>query len=223
VNVYFTSEERVIVEKDRPKRTKLSGEERKKRIIQAATQVFSRYGFRGTTMRRLAGRAGVSEAMIYHHFPSKEALYDAMLQQKIRDSRHLFFPIDAARAKQDRVVIETIVGNFVRQQSRDNSFMRMLLFSALEGHELARRFVREPLQEFFQFLGSYLDERAQDGVFKKTNGHVSARLLMGMVYYFTLLKEIFKDPAIQDADLEELVRAAVDMFCCGLKESGEKR
>jgi AcrR family transcriptional regulator len=205
------------VEKQRSRRAKLRGEERKKQIIRAAMDVFARYGFRGTTIRKLARRAGVCEAMIYHHFPSKEALYDAMLQQKIEDSRHLFFPVDAAHAKQDRKVFETIVGNFLRQQSHDNSFMRMLLFSALEGHDLAHKFVEEPLQDFFQFLGSYLEQRAEEGAWKPLNGQVSARLLMGMVYYFTLLREIFRDPAVQDTDLEDLVQTTVDLFCHGLR------
>jgi AcrR family transcriptional regulator len=45
----------------------------------AASRVFSEKGFRGTTTRALAQAAGVSEALIFQHFPNKEALYDAML------------------------------------------------------------------------------------------------------------------------------------------------
>ena len=54
------------------RRTRLTGNERREQIIRTATELFSRVGFRGATMRQLAERAGISEAMIYHHFPSKE-------------------------------------------------------------------------------------------------------------------------------------------------------
>lgn len=203
--------------KQASKKSKLTGPERRQQILRAATEVFSRHGFQGTTLRQLARRAGISEAMIYHHFPSKEALYDAILEKKIDDSKHLFFPVKAAHAKQDQTVLTTIVDNFLRQQSKDNSFMRMLLFSALEGHELGQKFVRGPMQEFFDFLGGYLEERMGEGVLKPIGGQVGARLLIGMVFYCTLLKEVFRDPRSQDVDLDELTKTIVELFYNGIK------
>ena len=57
---------------------KLSGEERRAAIIRAVRQVFAEQGFDGTTTRELASAAGVSEALLFKHFPNKEALYSAM-------------------------------------------------------------------------------------------------------------------------------------------------
>ena len=57
---------------------KLSGDERRAAIIKAVRQVFAEKGFDGTTMRELALAAGVSEALLFKHFPNKEALYSAM-------------------------------------------------------------------------------------------------------------------------------------------------
>ncbi len=58
--------------------TKLSGEERRAAIIKAVRRVFAEKGFHGTTTRDLAHAAGVSEALLFKHFPNKEALYAAM-------------------------------------------------------------------------------------------------------------------------------------------------
>jgi AcrR family transcriptional regulator len=198
-------------------KAKLSGNERREQIIRTATELFSRDGFRGATVRQLAEKAGISEAMIYHHFPSKEALYDAMLQHKLENSKHLFYPLEAANTKQDRVVLETIVGNFLREVTKDTSYMRMLLYSALEGHEFARKAVNGPLQDFYGFLGSYLEQRMEDGAMKASSGHVAARLLMGMAYYATLLREIYHDPGMQDVAAEDLKNMIVDLFCDGIK------
>ena len=57
---------------------KLSGEERRAAIIRAVRQVFAEKGFDATTTRELAKAAGVSEALLFKHFPNKEALYSAM-------------------------------------------------------------------------------------------------------------------------------------------------
>ena len=201
------------------RRTRLTGNERREQIIRTATELFSRVGFRGATMRQLAERAGISEAMIYHHFPSKEALYDAMLQDKLEKSKHLFYPEEAANAGKDRAVLDTIIGNFLREGRRDTSFMRMMLYSALEGHEFATKVVNGPLQKFFQFLGSYLEKRMGNGTMKAIGGEVAARLLIGMAYHATLLREIYHDPGIQDVDTEDLKNIIVDLFFHGISAS----
>src|SRR5438128_3823000 len=59
--------------------SKLSSEERRAAIIKAVRRLFADRGFHGTTTRALAEEAGVSEALLFKHFPNKEALYSAML------------------------------------------------------------------------------------------------------------------------------------------------
>jgi AcrR family transcriptional regulator len=54
---------------------RLSCVERKEAIVRAVLPVFARNGFANTTTKELAEAAGVSEALIYKHFPSKESLY----------------------------------------------------------------------------------------------------------------------------------------------------
>jgi AcrR family transcriptional regulator len=57
---------------------KLSSEERRAAILKAVGRVFAEKGFHGTTTRELAKAAGVSEALLFKHFPNKEALFSAM-------------------------------------------------------------------------------------------------------------------------------------------------
>ncbi|RJP31705.1 MAG: TetR/AcrR family transcriptional regulator [Actinobacteria bacterium] len=60
-------------------KTALSGEERRLSIITAARPLFAEKGFHATSIREIAKAANVSEALIYKHFPSKEAIYDELL------------------------------------------------------------------------------------------------------------------------------------------------
>jgi AcrR family transcriptional regulator len=57
---------------------KLTSEARRTEIISRVRRVFAEKGFHGTTTRELAAAAGVSEALLFKHFPNKEALYSAM-------------------------------------------------------------------------------------------------------------------------------------------------
>ena len=60
--------------------TRLDSDERRKAIVAAAVPLFARKGFAGTTTRELAEAAGISEALLFRHFPSKKHLYDEILQ-----------------------------------------------------------------------------------------------------------------------------------------------
>ena len=53
----------------------MSAEDRKQAIVKAALPLFARQGYAATTTRDLAKAAGVSEPLLYKHFPGKEALY----------------------------------------------------------------------------------------------------------------------------------------------------
>jgi AcrR family transcriptional regulator len=59
---------------------RLDGEERRKAIVEAAMPLFARKGFAGTTTKEIAEAAGVSEALLFKHFPTKDALYQDMLR-----------------------------------------------------------------------------------------------------------------------------------------------
>jgi len=54
---------------------RMTGLDRKQAIIMAARPLFAQNGFNGTSVRAIAKAAGVSEALLYKHFPSKEDLY----------------------------------------------------------------------------------------------------------------------------------------------------
>lgn len=59
--------------------TRLDSDGRRKAIVSAAVPLFARNGFAGTTTRELAAAAGVSEALLFKHFPSKQSLYREIL------------------------------------------------------------------------------------------------------------------------------------------------
>ncbi|KUR81117.1 TetR/AcrR family transcriptional regulator [Novosphingobium sp. Fuku2-ISO-50] len=62
-------------------RKRIPGTERRAQIVTAARRVFSQHGYDGAKTLQIAREANVSEALVYRHFPSKLALYRAVLRQ----------------------------------------------------------------------------------------------------------------------------------------------
>src|ERR687898_438695 len=63
---------------------RMTGDERRQHLIEVALHLFATNGFRGTTTKAIAQAAGVSEGIIFRHFPTKEDLYIAILNHKAR-------------------------------------------------------------------------------------------------------------------------------------------
>ena len=61
--------------------TRLSAKERKAAVLDCACGIFSGGSYRGTTTAEIARRAGVTEPILYRHFPSKRDLYLAVLEE----------------------------------------------------------------------------------------------------------------------------------------------
>ena len=70
-----------------PTPTRLSAGERREQLIQVAVDLFSRKGFKGTTTREIAAAAGVTEAIIFRHFETKEQLYTAIIDRRLNSGR----------------------------------------------------------------------------------------------------------------------------------------
>src|SRR5208337_4670545 len=78
--------------------------ERREQILRAAMDCFAARGFRGTTTRDIAARVGITEAALYRHFPSKEALYTAIVDEKMAAPEWTEVVSAAVAAGDDRAV-----------------------------------------------------------------------------------------------------------------------
>ena len=68
----------------RPTRKRLSAEDRRTAILDAALEVFSRRGYNGASIDEIAQAAGISKALIYEHFPSKKHLHVSLLERHVQ-------------------------------------------------------------------------------------------------------------------------------------------
>ncbi|MFE6158742.1 TetR/AcrR family transcriptional regulator [Streptomyces sp. NPDC056486] len=74
-----------------PSRNYPKGERRRAQIIKAALTAFGQVGYRNASMVQLAAACGVSRAGLLHHFPTKESLLEAVLQEReVQDDQYFF-------------------------------------------------------------------------------------------------------------------------------------
>jgi AcrR family transcriptional regulator len=74
-------------------RKRLPRAEREQRMLDAAEEVFGRDSFQAASMEEIAKRSGITKALLYQYFSSKEGLYEACVE---RGRAHLFAALSAA-------------------------------------------------------------------------------------------------------------------------------
>ncbi len=190
-------------------RQRVSGSERRQQIIEAAATLFSRRGFRGTTTREVAKAVGISEATIFKHFATKEELYAAIIEAKAQTQQVLGIIAPIAEARDDAALLRTLANELIARTQSDPTLLRLLFFSALEGHALADLFFRRRVQTLDVFLGRYIADRVAAGAFRPADPLQMAWNFIGMVTFHVLLHELFgqKPPAhlTRELAVEEMV------------------
>lgn len=79
-------------------------EEKRREIIAAAARCFGRHGFQGASIAHLCAEARMSAGHLYHYFPSKEAIIEAMIDANLERAAHRF-----AAAAEGQSVLDALV------------------------------------------------------------------------------------------------------------------
>lgn len=170
----------------------MAADERRLQILQVAVQLFSQHGFGGTTTREIAQAAGVSEAIIFRHFATKQELYKAILDYQMCErggSNKLTELAESFEQKDDYAIFNRLARRAIENHKESESFMRLLFFSALEGHELSQMFFQGFVAEMYEALGSYIAERQKEGAFRKDfEPRLIVRAFVGMLFHHSLNK-----------------------------------
>ncbi len=148
---------------------KLTSEARRAAIIQAVRRAFAERGFDGTTTRELAEAAGVSEALLFKHFPNKEALYTAMLMSCCHSQDPAIERLKALEPSTSTLVImvhflvSRKVGVSSACEEDDRIQMRLMLRSLMEDGEFARLQLQQLSTGWVPKIGECLKAAADAG------------------------------------------------------------
>ena len=196
---------------------RLKAAERREQIVHAAIELFSRKGFRGTTTREIAEAVGISEAALFKYFATKEDLYTAIIEAKARTDEVIAMAAPAAARRDDAGVFRAVGLHFLEEVQRDASLMRLLLFSALEGHALSEMFFRSRVRRLHEFLADYIRAGAAAGRFRPLDPLLAARAFLGMVFHNLLIHELFGVKREPTQGGHEVVETLVVLFLRGLE------
>lgn len=101
-------------------------EMRKWQILDIALNHFIRYGFYGTSTRKIAEQAGISSGLMFHYFPNKLALYEALVEIGCEK-----LTIDSGAGESPMMFFEKQVEWFLSVATQNNFASKMFVFMGL--------------------------------------------------------------------------------------------
>lgn len=171
----------------------MSSVDRQRQLLDAALTVFSLKGFKGTTTKEIAAAAGVAEAVIFQHFPSKEALYNAVLELNLGawDAEQDAEAISQYMERdEDEVLFRTSILRILNCYRTNAAFQRVVLFAALEGHEQGIRRLREQFEPVYKQFQKYIEKRQREGALTDGDPLTIMIGIIGVAHQYGLVKSI---------------------------------
>jgi AcrR family transcriptional regulator len=192
--------------------------QRRKAIVEAAIRLFAKNGFRGTTTRQLAQAVGVSEPVLYMHFATKRELYGALIETLAEGVQKASCDLES-REGNDEEFFFRLAEMMLRWYTDDPSRIRILLYSALEGHELSDLFYQKQIAPFLEAFAAYIRRRVEEGAFRELDPRKAARAFCSMIGNYGQGLVIFRFPEPEESR-EQTLREMVRIFLNGVRLNG---
>lgn len=195
-----------------------TAEDRKAQIIREAGRLFSGEGYESVTIRQLADACGVTEPAIYRHFPSKEAIYSAVLESlgSRLDSTQLFQELETETDVEVLLYrLATHISTFFVQHE---DIHRLVLYSTLRGHGRSKQLFDSIRGSYVRFLTLQLNRLYDNGLIVQRNNEITARCFIGMVFDCALSVTVWRGMLGHTYSPEDVIANNIPIYARGLRK-----
>lgn len=194
---------------------RLKAAERRASILAVAKVLFADRGLHGVSVDDIARRLGVSPAVLYRHFPSKEALYEAVLTE-IACTRENYVDAVVAGPSDFGSVLRRMTRVFVDSIAADPDYLRMEMLAALEQSPAANQFFQNRWKAFTDFVEYSVRELAPRGASAHVHPKAASLMFQGMVREALYAKCIYHAPHYRDLELPGLIDRLTELFLAAI-------
>lgn len=175
----------------------------KELIIEVARRRFADHGYSGTSLNQIADEVGIRRPSLLHHFPSKDALYRAVVMDSFADWVKL---VDNAieGPREGWAQVERMLRAAFRFFEEHPEFVRLVRWEALEGGPILREELAVLLRPLFDRGADFLEREMDAGRLRRYDarqllltGYGAVLSYLSDAHLMTGLLDI--DPLSQDA------------------------
>jgi AcrR family transcriptional regulator len=193
---------------------------RQRAILDAALTVFAAQGYSGTTMDAVASEAGVTKPTLYSYFPSKEALFQAMLLAK-RDLMLDVFDHPSGDMVADLFRFSHAYADTVMRPDM-LSLARLIIGEVTRFPEIGRAYQASGPDQLLHGIMHYLQTQRASGRLAFDDAELAAQDLWGLILSAPRTQGLHRPDALPDrATLDRYIRNGLKVFLRAYSTSPE--
>ena len=183
-------------------------------ILKGAMQEFLQHGYAAASMDKIAKAAKVSKATVYSHFEDKESLFNAVMQDLVKDRFQSVMGLQQPQslAKDPKIVLSQMATRMLENARSDREFqdfIRIIIGESGRFPELARAYVRNLAKPAIDILTQYFKAHPE---LKLDDPEATVRVMIGTLVYFVMLQEMLHGKDILPLENERLVDTLSDLI-----------
>lgn len=206
----------------RPRR----GRETRAAIMAAAERIFAEAGPAGARTEAIAANAGVNKALLYYYFPSKDALFRAVLEAHLKEFCRQGMAVLSAGGSTRSTLLRYVSMHFDFISARP-FYPSLFLRLAMTGERHLGGMARKYFGPLSQKLVGVIERGARRGELRRTDGlHTAISLVALTVYYFAaapVLKAVVRFNPYEASNLARRKKEVLDFIRHGLFREPEAR
>jgi AcrR family transcriptional regulator len=160
---------------------RLQAAERRDSIVEASLHLFAQHGFHGVTTKEVAKAAGISEALLYKHFASKEDLFEEIRRSCLDESKQVGTRVAALEPSTSTLVIAiyvlvTSIFEVTSPSPRKQSIRRILIASLAEDGAFVRAFLKTNVERWVPIMVECVEAARKAGELVDDGSTARARI-----------------------------------------------
>lgn len=197
--------------------TKRSGT--KDKILKASRALFSEYGYKGTSVRKIAGAVGIRESALYNHYKNKEEIF-------LEVSKEIFsspFSFEDQDIKELALKGKPFLQKFVTQyklitfDKNNESMFRLLMIELMQNKELREQFMSEFHDKNIKVLSEGFFVMMQNNLIRSSDPMIISYEFISTLFYIRLQITLMKFDSISIGGLTTQFEKHVDFFWDSIK------
>ncbi len=165
---------------------------RRRQILRAALDVFSRKGFHGATTREIATAAGLAEGTIYLYFPSKQDVLKGVFTLIADEAQAAIPAFPDAQTGDDAAFLTALIRDRVRALARYAPLFRLVAHEADLNQDLRAEFFTRLHGPFVSKFEVYLAARISRGTFRPVNTTLAASICFRMIMSYLMTQYVLE-------------------------------
>ena len=183
--------------------------------------LFANLGFKGATTRAIAEGAGVSEAIIFRHFATKEDLYDAIITTTI-EKRRAVWELESPSMDDNEDLsglLREYATGFVSRNRTDQTFIRLMLYSALEDHKFRQRFFESHSSPYIRAIRNRISHGIATGEYIETDPHLMMFSFFGSLCQYSVNRFVASSQQPPEDEDTRFIENLIKIYVTSLKST----